>query len=66
MSGMAAFADAAAIFTLFAEQHPELTFLLTPVGCGIAGYTVEEVAPLFASVPENVVIAVAFAKVLEE
>ena len=65
MSGRTAFADAAATFVSFAGQHPELTFLLTPVGCGIAGYTVEEVAPMFASVSENVVIPEAFAKVLE-
>ena len=65
MSGMAAFADAAVTFVSFAGRHPELTFLLTPVGCGIAGYTVEEVAPMFASVPQNVVMPEAFAKVLE-
>ena len=34
-------------FTQFADQHPELRFLVTRVGCGIAGYSVREVAPLF-------------------
>ncbi|HWM16672.1 MAG TPA: hypothetical protein VNP97_08805, partial [Microbacterium sp.] len=37
-----AFAADALTFLAFASQHPELTFLLTPVGCGIAGYAPEE------------------------
>jgi len=35
-------------FIAFAKQHPELTFLVTKIGCGIAGFTVAEIAPLFA------------------
>lgn len=31
----------------FASQHPELKFLVTAVGCGIAGRTPGQVAPLF-------------------
>ena len=34
-------------FIQFAQQHPELTFLVTRIGCGIAGFTDEEIAPLF-------------------
>ena len=34
-------------FIDFAKQHPEYQFLLTRVGCGIAGFTNEEIAPLF-------------------
>lgn len=34
-------------FTEFAEKHPELTFLVTRIGCGIAGFRDEEIAPLF-------------------
>lgn len=37
-------------FIDFANRHPELTFLVTRIGCGVAGYTVQEVAPLFAGV----------------
>ncbi len=36
-------------FILFAKMHPELKFLVTEIGCGIAGFTVEEIAPLFKS-----------------
>ena len=34
-------------FIQFAQQHPDLTFLVTRIGCGIAGFTDEEIAPLF-------------------
>jgi hypothetical protein len=34
-------------FLLFAQAHSELKFLVTEIGCGIAGFTVEEIAPLF-------------------
>ena len=36
-------------FISFAKQHPELTFLVTRIGCGIAGYNDWEVAPLFTA-----------------
>ena len=39
-------------FIAFAKQHPELTFLVTKIGCGIAGFSVAEIAPLFASALE--------------
>ena len=34
-------------FIRFAQSHPELTFLVTEIGCGIAGFRPEEIAPLF-------------------
>ena len=45
-------------FIEFAKQHPELTFLVTRIGCGIAGFTDGEIAPLFqkAHDMENVVL----------
>ena len=39
-------------FIEFAKQHPELTFLVTKIGCGIAGFTPAEIAPLFAGAVE--------------
>jgi len=36
-------------FIDFARLHPELTFLVTEIGCGIAGFTPAQIAPLFAS-----------------
>jgi hypothetical protein len=34
-------------FIEFAKKNKDLTFLVTRIGCGLAGLTVEEVAPLF-------------------
>lgn len=34
-------------FFQFAKGHPELTFYVTKIGCGIAGFSFEEIAPLF-------------------
>ena len=45
-------------FIHFAKEHQELTFLVTRIGCGIAGFTDEEIAPLFADAHgvENIVL----------
>ena len=40
-------------FIAFAKDNTHLTFLVTEVGCGLAGFTVEEVAPLFKPVLLN-------------
>lgn len=34
-------------FIAYAKRHPEKKFYVTPIGCGIAGFTEEEIAPLF-------------------
>lgn len=34
-------------FFSFALAHSGLTFLVTPIGCGLAGYKPEDIAPLF-------------------
>ena len=34
-------------FIQFADCHPEMTFLVTRIGCGIAGYTPRDIAPMF-------------------
>lgn len=47
MEGKASMKKAVERFIHCAETHRELTFLVTAVGCGIAGYTPQEVAPLF-------------------
>ena len=39
-------------FITFAKEHPELTFLVTEIGCGIAGFVPEEIAPLFKEAVE--------------
>ena len=34
-------------FIAFAKAHTEYQFLVTKIGCGIAGFSEEEIAPLF-------------------
>ncbi len=47
MEGLGNLQAAVDRFTKFAGLHPELRFLVTRVGCGIAGYSVKEIAPMF-------------------
>ena len=35
-------------FIAFARTHPGLHFLVTRIGCGIAGFRARDIAPLFA------------------
>lgn len=53
-------------FIWFADSHPEMSFMVTRIGCGIAGFRDEEIAPLFAkaySLP-NVFLPMSFWKIL--
>lgn len=45
-------------FIEFARLHPEMKFLVTKIGCGIAGFREDEIAPLFndAIDVENVIL----------
>lgn len=40
-------------FLQFVSVHGELDFLVTEIGCGIAGFTPHEIAPLFFKAIEN-------------
>jgi hypothetical protein len=40
-------------FLIFAKAHPDLIFLVTEIGCGIAGFVPKEVAPLFKAVVDE-------------
>ena len=41
-------------FITYARLHPELTFELTRIGCGLAGYKDTDIAPMFKYAPTNV------------
>lgn len=43
-------------FIAFAEKNSNLTFILTPIGCGLAGFKPEQIAPLFKDASSNVII----------
>lgn len=53
-------------FIEFAKRNPQLKFLVTEIGCGIAGFSVEEIAPLFkqAIEVENIYLSERFWNVL--
>ncbi len=55
-------------FIEYAKKFPELTYLVTEIGCGIAGYTPEQIAPMFrkAMKLENVYLPQRFWNVLNK
>ena len=55
-------------FIAFAREHRELKFLVTEIGCGIAGFTVEEMAPLFRKALDgvNIYLPQRFIDILEK
>ena len=55
-------------FIEYAKQHPELLFRVTRIGCGIAGFTNEEIAPLFQATRdmENVSLPNGWREIINE
>ena len=53
-------------FIEFAKQHPEYQFFVTKIGCGIAGFAIEEMAPLFQQAidVENIILPKDFVEVI--
>lgn len=66
MEGLTDLAKAVSRFYDFAKEHTELMFLITPIGCGIAGYIPDDIAPLFKDSAhlENVYLPLSFWKVI--
>lgn len=54
-------------FIRFARNHPEKNFLVTEIGCGIAGFRPKDIAPLFreALSVENIFLPKRFWEVLK-
>lgn len=60
-------------FILYTSQHPEQTFYVTKIGCGIAGWKVDEVAQAFVvslasflvPLPDNIVWPREFYEILD-
>ena len=42
-----------ASFLYWAQTHPDTQFFVTRIGCGLAGYTDEDIAPMFDGAPLN-------------
>lgn len=56
------------LFVEFAAKHPELTFYVTKIGCGIAGFDCEDIAPLFVDALNmpNVILPREFVEILHD
>jgi len=54
------------VFLSYAKQCPEQTLHLTPIGCGLAGYKPEQIAPMFIGYSENILIPNEFKPYLKE
>ena len=54
-------------FIGFAQAHPEYKFLVTRIGCGIAGFRDEQIAPLFAAAidKDNIILPKEFVEALQ-
>ena len=53
-------------FEQFVRTHPSLEYMITRIGCGIAGYTAEEIAPMFKNFVdlENIYLPEDFIKII--
>lgn len=48
----------------YIKGHPDWEWRITAIGCGLAGYTPEEIAPMFRNSPPNAILPEEFIKVL--
>lgn len=53
-------------FIEYAKAWPDVTFFVTRIGCGLAGYTDEDIAPMFADAPFNCDMPEEWASYLKE
>jgi hypothetical protein len=51
-------------FKEFARTRPDLEFEVTNIGCGLAGYSPSDIAPLFIYSPPNVKFSETFQKII--
>lgn len=52
-------------FIEYAKEHPHLTFQITNIGCGLVGYSPNDIAPMFRNAPSNCVMSKMFRSVLK-
>ncbi len=53
------------IFINYAKNHPDLKFQIVNIGCGLAGYKPEQIAPMFSGTPPNCEFTDEFALILK-
>lgn len=53
-------------FLAYAKTHPHLTFQVTAVGTGLAGYAHADIAPLFRGAPGNCILPDEWRSLIED
>ena len=53
-------------FKIYTKNHPKNTYFITSIGCGVAGYKVEEIAPMFKGISKNVIFPASFRPFVEK
>lgn len=53
-------------FKIYTKNHPKIKYFITSVGCGVAGYKVEEIAPMFKGISKNVIFPISFRPFVEK
>lgn len=51
-------------FRLVAQGYREKTFLVTKIGCGLAGFSTEFIGRMFGGMPSNVILPIEFHEAL--
>jgi hypothetical protein len=49
-------------FIQFAKSNPQMTFTVTAIGCGLAGYKSFQIAWMFKDIPNNIKLPIEFQK----
>lgn len=52
-------------FVRYANASPHLEFQVTAIGCGLAGYTPEQIAPMFRGATDNVHLPIGWREIIE-
>jgi hypothetical protein len=52
------------VLIAFAREHEDWAFTVTPIGCGLPGFTPAEIAPMFRFAPKNMLLSHDFKNVL--
>lgn len=53
-------------FILYAIAHSSEEFQVTQIGCGLAGYTPKDIAPMFLNAPSNCLLDIAWKPLMHE
>lgn len=61
---LSAIAISVSKFIQFARDNPFMIFNISRVGCGLAGYTPAQIAPLFAGIPDNCILPADYDEVI--